>query len=363
MSKGREFTTAPSRAIGDTRLSALDLRCLLVIAMHDGMSTVKRSGPGCYAKSSTLAAMVQTDITNFSKAVSRLLKLGYIIKEPQQNDRRRFTLRVVYGAGDSWRGDQVSADSNHAEIVGESTNQCPEMVGEVTNESAEIVGEANVNNGGFPPFSDPHYISLNEELDFVETKELNSVETAQRENAQRWPVDNISGNGSAGSRKDTAEAGCSGEVSIASKLSRHFNNLSQDAQLSRFEEELNAIGRNIDALPRAERNRWTEWLLSLTDECSETPAGHRALRLWEELAGWNTDAPSELATADLRAWVKAAIDAIGYGGQVKLATEAGMPAPTLHGFRYGKSLPAQYRAGLQMACERALPFGEWRAAA
>ena len=97
MAKPREFTTVPARAIADTRLTALDLRALMAIAIHDGMSTVKGAGPGCYAKLSTLAELARTDISNLSKALSRLIKFGYVIREPQQNDKRRNTHRVIYG--------------------------------------------------------------------------------------------------------------------------------------------------------------------------------------------------------------------------------------------------------------------------
>jgi hypothetical protein len=145
MGKPRVFTTLPARAIGDTRPTALDLRCLAVIALHDGMSKVKGSGGGCYARHSTLAVLARTDTSNFSKALSRLIAWGYVAREPQLMDKRKFTLRVIYGDDDSWRVHQQSP----AEIVGEAGTN-----------AAEIVGEGDAENGGFSKENGEHYISL-----------------------------------------------------------------------------------------------------------------------------------------------------------------------------------------------------------
>ena len=103
MGTPRIFTTAPSRLIADNELTALEMRVLLVVALHDGMSGVKGKGGGCYARHSNLAKLCRTDTTRFSKAVSRLIRLGYLVREPQLMDKRRFTLRVVYDEDDSWR--------------------------------------------------------------------------------------------------------------------------------------------------------------------------------------------------------------------------------------------------------------------
>lgn len=369
MAKPREFTTLPVRAIADTRLSALEIRCLAVIALHDGMSTVRGAGAGCYARSATLAALVDTDITRFSRAVSKLIKLDYLVKEPQQNDRRRFTLRVLYGDDNSWRDGQLSSDHADPEIVDEPVNHSGEMVDELVNVPTEIVDRDESGNGSFPPVSGPHYIPLNGEIDFVETSEINSVKTAQHAfGALR--VDEIfpCKSSFAETKKDSAEAGCPRGASIDALLIRQVPSFPKlalrnpDAALSHFERAFTAIGRYPDALDRLERGRWTDWLLALTDEFAGEQIGGRAYRLYEELCGWE-DPTRTISIDDLRAWTKAAINQIGYGGQKRLASEAGIPAPTLSSFRYGKSLPDQYRAGLQDACEHFLSFTEWRAAA
>jgi DNA-binding MarR family transcriptional regulator len=93
----RDFAALPNRAINDTRFSALDLRCFVVIAFHDGMSGVRGKGSGCFARRETLASEAETDPTNFSKSLERLVEWGYVVREQGRNDKRRFILRVVYG--------------------------------------------------------------------------------------------------------------------------------------------------------------------------------------------------------------------------------------------------------------------------
>lgn len=187
----RIFTTLPSAVIADTSLTALDIRCLAVIALHDGMSSVKGGGGGCFAKNVTLAALARTDATNFSKSLSKLIGAGYVTREPQLMDKRKFTLRVQYPEDDSWRTDQLP----EGEIVGDPTNDPTGIVGEVANDLPEIVGEAVSKNGSFSKENGAHYISLNEELDFVETREIDSaklrIAAAKRVDDDDYPQANI----------------------------------------------------------------------------------------------------------------------------------------------------------------------------
>lgn len=135
------------------------------------MSTVKGKGAGCYATYKKMAAEVGCDYTNFSKSISRLMRWGYLVREPQLMDRRKFTLRVLYGTEDSWRNDQQSG----AEKVGDLANDQPEIVGDAANFPNEIVGQENSESRRNLPKTASHYISLKEELDFVETSEINSA--------------------------------------------------------------------------------------------------------------------------------------------------------------------------------------------
>jgi hypothetical protein len=63
----------------------------------------------------------------------------------------------------------------------------------------------------------------------------------------------------------------------------------------------------------------------------------------------------------LRAWARQAVSAAGYGGNNRLAADAGMSAVELSRFRNGKPLPAKHHAKLQAACARILRFDRLRA--
>lgn len=268
MAVKRFFTTLPTRAIGDTALTSLDLRCLAAIALHDGMSGVKKSGGGCFARNSTLAALAQTDVTNFSKSLARLLRAEYVSREPQIMDKRRFTLRVVYDH-DSCSGDQQSP---------------PDDVGETAKQSGEIVGEAEGKNPGFSRETEGDYIPLNGELDSVETDKLNSSEEASpcggaiSEIEEADPEEEI----------EAAEAGHSW-VSIKAHLPSNTETLHLGAQVAKIEQAFKAVGSNPDIIQPDERTYVTAWLADIADSCigGELDAvGQQANRLCEEMAIW-----------------------------------------------------------------------------
>lgn len=274
----RDFTTVPASVLGDTRITALELRCLMVIALHDGMSKKRGAGAGCYARYSTLADKVRTDVTNFSKAVSHLLKLGYVIREQQPTDRRRYTLRVIYEA------EQYTED----EKVGEATNIPSEMVGEFAN---KVVGEGNLETRRIPPKTDPQYIPLNGEIDFDKSREIDSVETANfacREMRHKDHSHEIEGviDWIINKGKDRAEAqlGSGHQASIMELLPSTWPDLPTDAQLSHFERAFAKLDRRPSAIQASERKELEDWLFSVFDNFSGEAIGHRAERLLEEMA-------------------------------------------------------------------------------
>lgn len=61
---------------------------------------------------------------------------------------------------------------------------------------------------------------------------------------------------------------------------------------------------------------------------------------------------------DLREWVREVIASLPYGGARELAQDAAVPEPILSRFRNGKGLPNEYRASLQHACARHIPFNQ-----
>ncbi len=291
--KPRLFTTVPTRAISDTALTALDLRCLMVISLHDGMSAVRGNGGGCYAKSATLADLARTDISNFSKSVSRLLKLGYVTREAQQNDKRRFTLRVIFAEEDAWRTDQQSDDMGSGELVGETTKQPSDLVGNPAKCTSEIVGEGDLENGRIPGKTDPHYILQSRELDFDESKEIDSAEAAQRAFSapRRVKLNSISDPGPAAEKDPTkVELGRRKMVSIAALLPTRFEALPTPAQLASFERAFAGIGRDPEAIEPSERKLYESLLFTIADAFSGEREGYQAQRLMAEL---ETVAPTE----------------------------------------------------------------------
>jgi DNA-binding MarR family transcriptional regulator len=284
MASKRIFTTMPVRALGDQRFTALTFRSLGVIALHDGMSKVKGSGGGCYARHATLAERIGTDVTNFSKSLSLLIKWGYVAREPQLMDKRRFTLRVIYSDEDSWQPDQPSPP--------QELRDPSEIVGEEGHPEAEIVGEAEGKNGSFSRENDAHYISLNEELDFDESREINSPKGPRfAQHSDNDVLDSIFASGRFSSerppkKKDPAEAGC-GEWALKPHLPSNLSKLPLGAQVSRIEAAFDAIGRDADRMARDERSMFAELLYNIGDEYSggELDAvAQQANRLWEEMA-------------------------------------------------------------------------------
>jgi hypothetical protein len=256
MGKPRVFTTLPAAMIGDPRPTALDIRCAAAIALHDGMSTLKGKGAGCYARHSTLAAEAKTDVTNFSKSLSRLIAWGYVLREPQLMDKRRFTLRIAY--------------PDPAEIVGE--------------EAPQIVGEAEAANGGFSRETDRHYSSLKEELHSVETEKLNSSEEADIcMSASSFGIDLKA---QEAEERDSAEAGLGSNWSFAASLPPNWANLPAGAQVAKVEDAFANIGRDPERIASREREAFATWLSDTAEACWDEPHGQQAQRLFEEINGW-----------------------------------------------------------------------------
>lgn len=284
MGKPRTFTTIPVAMIADTDLTALDLRIAAVIALHDGMSAVKGKGGGCYAKNSTLASLARTDVTNFSKSLSKLMKKGYVTREPQLMDKRRFTLRVQYPSDESWRADQPTGERIDAETG--------EIVGEPATAKAEIVGDAESGNDGFSSETGGHYISLNEELDSEESEKLNSSEEAHLRDAS-FPPDDDCGQvwrvpDAIKAGKEAAEAGCV-EWALKAHLPPNLEALPLGAQVSKLDKAFTAIGRDRGALREDERAKWTHMLTDIFETClggDDDATAQQALRLSEDMAVW-----------------------------------------------------------------------------
>lgn len=285
------FAAAPMRAIGDPGLTGTDLRTLLAISFHDRRSIPQGKGRGCVASNTTLAKEVGTDITTISRSISKLVRLGYVVKEAQPNDRRKHTIRVIFDQPDSWQSCQVSTSSDAGQIVGDPANDPAEMVGRFANDHGEIVGNQFSETRRNLPKSDTQEILLNRERDCVETRR-DSVETAHRGDAvcnQEDVSDLVKATiGSLGQRAKGKELPSSG-IALRDLLPESFTKLSLDAQLDHWERALKRINWSDDRLIEAEMSLMREWLEDVANqyERRESTAGARAQRMLERL--WEQD--------------------------------------------------------------------------
>lgn len=275
--KVRAFTTLPVAAIGDDRLHAVDLRVLAAIALHDGMSLVRGTGGGCYAKHKTLAEEVGIDYARFSKSLRRLREFGYVQVEEQSHDRRRKTMRVPYPKD----GSRPVAP----ELVASSDNQ---LVDVVDNETGEIVVKRESENPANPGLSKPPIYSVKQELDLAEAREIDSIEMAHRDDAgcNQEDVSRLvkATIGSVGHRVKGKELPSSG-IFLRSLVPDSFRDLSVDAKLAHLERAFQRIDWNDSRLIQSDSDLIRAWLESVSDEHlgGEGSAGPRAQRMLERL--------------------------------------------------------------------------------
>lgn len=105
------------------------------------------------------------------------------------------------------------------------------------------------------------------------------------------------------------------------------------------------------------------------DRVAETAAhiGNQSLSVVDRSENSQSVSPVSRGAADirievdeLRGWVEAVVDELGYGGARLLAQSCDVPEPSLSRFRRGLALPDYYRLPLQQACGRRLPYIRWK---
>jgi DNA-binding MarR family transcriptional regulator len=87
----------PARVIGAENLSALDLRVMMAIAVHDRLGA---NGIGCSASQTRLATLVDCHIKSLSRSIAALADAGMIRVKPHPLDSRQRTYQVVYSEFD-----------------------------------------------------------------------------------------------------------------------------------------------------------------------------------------------------------------------------------------------------------------------
>ena len=95
--KWQTFAPIPARAMADEALSALDLRVLMALAVHDRFGA---NGIGCFASHPRLARLVKCHLKSLSRSLRMLDKLGYIDAVPFLLNKRQRAYRVVYTTAD-----------------------------------------------------------------------------------------------------------------------------------------------------------------------------------------------------------------------------------------------------------------------
>jgi len=164
----------PLRALGDQRLSGLDLRTLGVVAAHDRMSLKLGSGRGCDASHETLAAEIGCNYINLGKSIKKLAELGYVECSRQPTDRRSHVYRVpahLYDYSESLSFYQPSA---HARARASS-----KQIGQTTKEADGIVCHDSDETPAKTESSRVQYISQSDETYSVETAKTYSSEEAR----------------------------------------------------------------------------------------------------------------------------------------------------------------------------------------
>jgi hypothetical protein len=349
----RKFTTLPTRAIGDTDLTSLDLRVLACVSLHDGMSLLNGKGAGCYVSNVNLAALVGCDYTSLSKALSRLCdeeRSGgpYIVKERQADDKRMTTYRVRFPSADGWRDGQLSA---HPAKGAKSAD----IVGEVAKQSGEIVGRADLGSGGNLRQTASHYIPLKGELDSVETKELDSAEAARLTSRHDFSALFSPDNGG----------------SKAQGLGEEEGVPADGAQMAMFERAFRAGGYKDKPQLLLQ---WIQFLERVTeDDPGGSPNGGRARRLLDDALealpedtyrSWQEEAvspaiiyPVEAMVGEpdaIRQQVAAFYTQANKPRRDALAKSAGLPPADLRGFVEGRvSLPIGKQMALRTAARAA----------
>ena len=142
------------------------------------MSSTRGRGQGAWASHRTMASEVGegADYTRFSVSVNKLVGLGYLQRDRLAGDARKHTYRVQYTDDDRLPRRKPAAEGDSLR-PGKAMDQV-ESLPDCDNQT-EIVCPTDELSVGDRERSDPQYISQSEEVDSVETREINSPEGAQ----------------------------------------------------------------------------------------------------------------------------------------------------------------------------------------
>lgn len=262
MARKAHFAAIPLRAIGDGNLTDGDIRVLASIAAFDRLSHSTGKGQGAWASHRLMSGWIDRNYSNFSATVTKLIKAGYLVREPREADKRQHTYRIIYTDEDRVpnAGEFVGSTANNSlENVCPDANYHDEIVCPDTGEVQKVVCPATRSSHGKTNETSPEYIP--------QSGERNSVETGERNSAKRRVV---------------ADARLAGDDFI-DHLPANIADLPVAARVACFDRAWRAIDKRTDRIRADDAEQLVEWLSRVFEDRMDEPTGQQALRLAEEI--------------------------------------------------------------------------------
>lgn len=237
---------------------------LASIAAFDRLSHSTGKGQGAWASHRLMSGWIDRNYSNFSATVNKLIKAGYLVREPRETDKRQHTYRVIYTDEDRVPNadDFVSPTANNPlDVVCPDANDHREIVCPETGEVQKVVCPDPQSSVGNNKESLPEYIPQSGERYSVETGKINSAKRRDLKIADR-------------------------PAGIICQLPDGFTSLPMGARVACIERAFEALDRDPDAIPPDERKNLIAWLSHTSDEFHDQSYGQQALRLYEEIGIW-----------------------------------------------------------------------------
>ncbi|WP_137871474.1 helix-turn-helix domain-containing protein [Sphingopyxis sp. 2PD] len=252
----RVFSTVPTKALFNAKITALEWRVLGLIALHDGMTLYKHAqgkplGAGCIASNLTLAREAQCSYAALVRAVKSLELHGLIERHDRRGGKTEAAMRVRYDVPDNIPDGSEQYDETVTLNMTDPSHQYDENDDSEARRPAENYDETA-----------PHYSSPRGELNSAEAGELNSPKA-----------------------RVVADAGRSGK-GFRDHLPATFANLATPAKVACIDRAFSAVNRNSDAITTHEdyRRRLSEWLFWVAEAYGDDPTGMQAQRIYEEIS-------------------------------------------------------------------------------
>ncbi|MBB4277249.1 helix-turn-helix domain-containing protein [Rhizobium mongolense] len=249
------YAPLPARAIGDEKLSALDLRVLAALAAHDRLGA---NGIGCYASHPRLAGLVGCHEKSLSRSLATLAGNRYIQAGHHPLNRRLRVYKVIY------------TDFDKTYLASPIGNE-PATNGGRRKGNRTATEKPAIGNQIVPALvTEPNRVPYN-------NQELSSVNIFSETGIHPVETENTSGESASTGEKNVENAV---PVERANGIRKRTSDASVGAMLGMLERKLKTDVQNLDL------ERWHEYLEQVmeTTEVGDPNYG-RAYRLIEEVGG------------------------------------------------------------------------------